>query len=653
MPSTHGIHISSLPLTPQAFDMPVTLKIWDFGGQDIYHGTHALFLKSRAVFPLVWTPKSEAEQFHTHGDFTFRNQPLAYWLAYVRTFGGARSPVLVIQSQCDRPEDERDPPLPPGALDGFGYKKVLHYSAKGDGTHARGHAALEETLLDAVQWMRDNQGVAKIGPGRAAAKEALEAKLAKGKRLISHQAYLELCAEVERTGKGRVSNPKLLLDYLHDTGTVFYRKGLFGDQIILDQSWALQAVYAVFDRASQTFKRIKRNRGRFRRSELAEWVWQKHGVPEQVLFLTFMQQCGICFTIQKEDHEKRVEAEYIAPDLLPARSDDETQKRLKLVWDEASPDAEAVLTFTLLPPGLMRALIARIGSDAGLAAEYWRDGVCFYDEKTASRALIEQRWTEGWAGEVHIATKRGQAGVLLQRLVKLIEYNRISLGARTSGKKVTGVEKAEAREAPDAKADKVPVRPAHEPSKVLEYYVSYAWGDDTMEGKERVAVVDRLCSEAEARGKHIIRDMTAIKTGERISIFMDRIGKGVVNGRVCVLLSEKYLKSPYCMYELFDVWRNCREDGGTFIDRTRVLVLPSAKISTVVERAQYVIYWQCKFEETDALVREHGQFVLSDRDNAEFRLMNRFVSETANILQLVQDTLRPRSFDDYVNHVFD
>ena len=654
VPSTHGIQISSLPLAPQVFDAPVTLKIWDFGGQDIYHGTHALFLKSRAVFPLVWTPKSEAEQFHTHGGFTFRNQPLAYWLAYVRTFGGARSPVLVIQSQCDRPEDERDPPLPPGALEGVGYKKVLHYSAKGDGTHARGHAALEETLLDAVQWMRDNQGVAKIGPGRAAVKEALEAKLAAGQRLISHQGYLDLCAEVERTRKGRISDPALLLDYLHNIGTVFYRKGLFGDQIILDQAWALDAVYAVFDRASQSIKKIERNHGRFRRSELAEWVWQKHGVPEQELFLSFMQQCGICFTIQKEDHEKRVEAEYIAPDLLPARSDDETQKRLKLVWDEASPDAEAVLTFALLPPGLMRALIARIGSDAGLAAEYWRDGVCFYDEKTASRALIEQRWTEGWAGEVHIATKRGQAGVLLQRLIELVENDRISLGARPSGKNVTGVEaKAEAREAPDAKADEVPVRPAYEPSKVLEYYVSYAWGDDTTEGKEREAVVDRLCSEAEARGKRIIRDKTAMKIGDRISIFMDRIGKGVVNGRVCIVLSDKYLKSPYCMHELFDVWRNCREDAGTFIDRTRVLVLPSAKIATAVERAQYVIYWQSAFKALDALVREHGQFVLSDKDNAEFRLMSRFVSETANVLQLVQDTLRPRSFDDYVNHVFD
>jgi internalin A len=218
---------------------------------------------------------------------------------------------------------------------------------------------------------------------------------------------------------------------------VFYREGLFGDRIILDQGWALDAVYAVFDRTSRCFKKIERNRGRFRRSELAEWVWQKHGVPEQELFLSFMQQCGICFTIQEEDREKRVEAEYIAPDLLPPRSDDETQKRLKLVWDEASPDAEAVITFALLPPGLMRALIAQIGSGAGLAAEYWCAGVCFYDEATASRALIEQRWTEGWAGEVRIATKRGQAGVLLQRLIGLVENDRISLGARPNEKNVT------------------------------------------------------------------------------------------------------------------------------------------------------------------------------------------------------------------------
>ena len=107
------------------------------------------------------------------------------------------------------------------------------------------------------------------------------------------------------------------------------------------------------------------------------------------------------------------------------------------------------------------------------------------------------------------------------------------------------------------------------------------------------------------------------------------------------------------MHELFDVWRNCREDDDTLVKQTRVFVLPSAKISTPVARAQYVIHWQTRFKEIDALVGEHGQFVLSDDDNAEFRLMSSFVSKTANVLHLVQDTLRPRAFDDYKKHVFE
>src|SRR2546430_4029915 len=51
-----------------------------------------------------------------------------------------------------------------------------------------------------------------------------------------------LCAQV-----GGVSSPQSLLTYLHNLGVVFYNPPLFHDRIILDQSWALAAVYAVFD----------------------------------------------------------------------------------------------------------------------------------------------------------------------------------------------------------------------------------------------------------------------------------------------------------------------------------------------------------------------------------------------------------------------
>jgi len=44
--------------------------------------------------------------------------------------------------------------------------------------------------------------------------------------------------------------PAAELQFLHNKGVVFHSPGLFHDRIILDQSWALDAVYAVFDRGT-------------------------------------------------------------------------------------------------------------------------------------------------------------------------------------------------------------------------------------------------------------------------------------------------------------------------------------------------------------------------------------------------------------------
>ena len=52
-------------------------------------------------------------------------------------------------------------------------------------------------------------------------------------------------------------------------------------------------------------------------------------------------------------------------------------------------------------------------------------------------------------------------------------------------------------------------------------------------------------------------------------------------------------------------------------------------------------------------MKKHGQLVLSDEDNAEYRLVTRFVNETPNILKLVQDVLKPRSFEEFLKHGFD
>jgi internalin A len=194
------------------------------------------------------------------------------------------------------------------------------------------------------------------------------------------------------------------------------------------------------------------------------------------------------------------------------------------------------------------------------------------------------------------------------------------------------------------------IAPAPEPSSKKEYYVSYAWGDDSSdEAREREQFVDKLCAEAENRGITIIRDKTTMRYGDRISKFMSRIAHG---DRIFIVLSDKYLKSAYCMHELFDVWRNCREDDAEFITKTRVFILPCAKITTLRQRTQYIVHWKKRFEETEALVKKHGPTILGAADLADHRWVSDFYNKTPDMLRLVLDVLKPRTFDEFMKYGF-
>jgi internalin A len=652
--STHGIRVTSAPL-PGSKD--VRLQIWDFGGQDIYHGTHALFLRSRAIFPLVWIPQAERAPEHRHGAFIFRNRPLAYWLDYVKHFGGTDSPVLVIQNRCDKPEDEiLSPPVPQEALAAFPFKKVLHYSAKKN----RGRAALDEALHEAAVWLCEKQGVAEIGTGRARINERLEKMRDEDAarppaerrwRTIPHDHFLEMCEEA-----GGISSPGHLLSYLHNAGVVFYREGLFGDQLILDQGWALEAIYAVFHR-EKCVKRLRRQNGRFTRSDLADWLWDAagHTIAEQELFLGMMRSCGICFAHKPAVPEKDIEAEYVAPDFLPEKS--EIAQDLALKWEAGLAGESAEFEYPFLHPGLMRAIVSRVGSDAGVKADYWKGGLFFYEEETRSRALIEEELIEGWRVRIKVSTQRGQAAVLLQRLVALIEEEHRRTGVSPSIRKVTraplrflvkpGYAEAIVERAPGPPP---PLKFGQEPAAKPEYFVSYAWKDETSEGKERELIVDRLCVAAEERGVTILRDKKVVGLGDRISKFMQLIGRG---NRVFVVLSDKYLKSPYCVYELYELWRNCRQNDDEFLSHVRVYTLPDAKIWTPLDRAKRAAYWRDESGRLEAVFKDYGYDILGKTDVQKYLLMKQFSHQIGEILATVADILQPRNFEEFLKYGFD
>ncbi len=640
IPSTHGVLVTSAPLPGGA---ETRLNIWDFGGQDLYHGTHALFMRTSALFLLAWTPELEnADKFVVDG-IRLRNHPLAYWVDYVRHQAGAGSPVVVVQTRCDRPEDDAPCPVPEADLfHAFKFRKVLHFSAK----RLRGTESLAESLRDAVAWLQEHGNPAIIGAGRYRVQQRLQQMLdadadaalppdRRQHRKLTQAEFGQLCDEA-----GGISSREHLLSYLHNAGAVFYRQGLFGDDIILDQGWALDAIYAVFHR-EKSYKQILWQEGRFTRSFLEGWVWQDHGADEQKLFLSMMQSCGICFAHRRLGSPDDDEIEYIAPDLLPERGD--LAVKLVQLWEADAPTEIATFSYPMLHKGLMGSIISRIGSAAGIDAEYWKGGVYVYETETRSRALVEEVMLDSWRGEIRIQTQRGQAALLLQRLVKLIEDQQSRAGLTPASVTTTT---AAAREPGEPAA---PLSFAQEPSPMPEWCVSYAWNDTTPEGRDREATVDRLCAEAQAHGRTILRDKTALGLGDSLAKFMGRIGRG---DRVFVILSDKYLKSPNCMFELSEIWRNSRLQDEEFVKRVRAFMLPCARIWSPKDRLGYAVYWKQQYGDLEALVKEHGYDILGEKDGQQFRLMKTFSGNVGDILATVADTLQPRSFDDLVKYGF-
>lgn len=177
-----------------------------------------------------------------------------------------------------------------------------------------------------------------------------------------------------------------------------------------------------------------------------------------------------------------------------------------------------------------------------------------------------------------------------------------------------------------------------------EWYVSYAWGDNrSPAGRKREQIVNRLCAAAEAKGHKILRDKAVLGVGDNISVFIRRIGAG---DRVFVILSEKYLRSPHCMYELSEIWRSCRQQDELFLGRVRIFALPDARIWQPEEWVDCAIHWKQEHDALDQRARTHGAAILGEHGQRRLMLMQRFYTQVADILGTLADIVQPRSFEE-------
>src|SRR5271165_4138961 len=132
--------------------------------------------------------------------------------------------------------------------------------------------------------------------------------------------------------------------------------------------------------------------------------------------------------------------------------------------------------------------------------------------------------------------------------------------------------------------------------------------------------------------------------------FMRAIGAG---DRIFVVLSDKYLQSPFCMFELFEIWRNSRQDRTEFLRRVLIYTLGDAKIWTPLDRVRCAKYWKDRHDELKQAVDEAGLDALGEEDFRNYKLMQDFASKVGDILALFANIVQPRSFDDLKSYGFD
>ncbi|WP_308874137.1 leucine-rich repeat domain-containing protein [Thiothrix subterranea] len=134
--STHGIVIKEIQQTLDDEDESVTLQLWDFGGQEIYHATHRLFLSDDCLYLLLW-----AEETEEHPDET--RHPVSYWLELIHDLGKTSS-IILVKNQIDRAD--RLPTRPAGLSDDMPGVKQIRQEVKISAMQYRGMPALRGQL---------------------------------------------------------------------------------------------------------------------------------------------------------------------------------------------------------------------------------------------------------------------------------------------------------------------------------------------------------------------------------------------------------------------------------------------------------------------------------------------------------------------------
>lgn len=119
-------------------------------------------------------------------------------------------------------------------------------------------------------------------------------------------------------------------------------------------------------------------------------------------------------------------------------------------------------------------------------------------------------------------------------------------------------------------------------------FISYSW--------ETKDIADKIFDDLNVIGMTIIKDNQELKYTDSISNFMKRIRE---SNFALLLLSDKYLKSKNCLYEILEL----QKDENHW-QKVLPIVWKETKIYSPIDRLKYIKYWEAEIEKLEIELKD-------------------------------------------------
>ena len=504
--STHGVQFRdrhSFKANVAGEFKDVHLHLWDFGGQEIYHNTHRLFMSKGAVFVVVWNPDQDGQQPPINpAGFLDEWRSLQYWLDLIRRSCDHMPRIAIVCSCHSKPTPELERQWKSAV------RPEYHELCKCFYVDSLEKTGQKSTLLD---WLADEAGLVIATQGTAVPKywEIAQQMVESWVVRMSHDAAFDrdfrslsseqFCDHLQQHIDAEIDRlpeyyPKLgsalkaqefeltpnrirrTLNFLTRSGWVYWDAELFQGRVIVGQQWALDGLYTVLERRIGTtvFRNLCSSAGRFTQSDLKKWVWgEQFSGDEQNLLISFMVRCGLCFRIHESEHSWRGEDVYVSFEHLPTSRELGLQRQ----FDVSLPDlnlSEDTLRLNFLHKYDWQLFLIDAGTQYGPDAAYAEDGILFRTTKNqVVLVTCEIDRKKGFGGSLVVQVAGEDAADLLQELVS-------ELQKRFPDGHVPGRKRSE----PPQAVTKPMARPS--------VFISYAWNSADEPGIDYEAPVDMI-----------------------------------------------------------------------------------------------------------------------------------------------------------------